>query len=185
MEITRDIVRMTVIVGGILVLLSYVWGVSKMDHPDQLWGGVSKSLQKITVPMMFLAAIGFLVFWWMSMYSLSFEEAQSLHYPWNTNDGNGLQRMFFAYILFLVPSMLWLESTRFHEQHAYSWTPLLVIGILALAAIGNVLLILLSYSAYQQQIPGGGMMLAGTMLLAVQVIINDLIIWSYAYPWKS
>jgi Co/Zn/Cd efflux system component len=185
MEITRDIVRMTVIVGGILVLSSYVWGVSKMDHPDQLWGGVSKSLQKITVPMMFLAAIGFLVFWWNSMYSLSLEEVKSLQYPWSTNDENGLQRLFVAFLLFLVPSMLWLESTRFHEQHAYSWTPFLVIGILALVAIGNVLLILLSYSAYQQQVPGGGLMLIGTILLAIQVIINDLIIWSYAYPWKG
>ncbi len=185
MEISRDFVRTTVIIGGILVLSSYVWGVSKMEHPDQLWGGVSKSLQKITVPFMFLAAIGFLVFWWNSMYSLSIAELQSLQFPWSDNDGKGVQRMFLAYMLFLVPSMLWLESARFHELQTYSWTPVLVIGILALASIGNILFIFLAYSAYEQDIARSGWMLLGTIFLAIQVIINDLVIWSYAYPWKG
>jgi len=35
MEISRDFVRTTVIIGGIMVLSSSVWDVTEMEHPDQ------------------------------------------------------------------------------------------------------------------------------------------------------
>ena len=184
MEITIGIVRSTVILLGILVLASYVWGVSKMSSPKELWGGIPSSWQKKIIPFMFLAAIGFLVFWWITMYSLSVEELKQLRYPWSEDDNMGLTRMFWAYVAFLVPSMLWLESTRFHERTSYSWTPYLVTGVLACATFGNILLLLLGYSAYQQAFQGGDLMLLGMIALAYQVIINDLVLWTYKYPWS-
>ena len=184
MEITIGIVRSTVILLGILVLASYVWGVSKMSSPKELWGGIPSSWQKKIIPFMFLAAIGFLVFWWITMYSLSVEELKQLRYPWSEDDNMGLTRMFWAYVAFLIPSMLWLESTRFHERTSYSWTPYLVTGVLTCATFGNILLLLLGYSAYQQAFQGGDLMLLGMIALAYQVIINDLVLWTYKYPWS-
>ena len=43
MEITRQFIRTFVIVLGILVLLSYVYGVSKSSDATALWGGIPLS----------------------------------------------------------------------------------------------------------------------------------------------
>jgi len=76
-----------------------------------------------------------------------------------------------------------LESTLFHMSNDYSWTPFLVIGVLFVASLGNVLMGLLAYAAYQDGVPGAGLMLVGTIMLGIQVILNDLIVWSYKFPW--
>ena len=79
--------------------------------------------------------------------------------------------------------MLWLESTLFHLNNEYSWTPLLVIGILTTVCIGNIMFGLLAYSAYQDGFKGGKVMLVGTVLLGIQCIIFDGIIWNVKFPW--
>ena len=79
--------------------------------------------------------------------------------------------------------MLWIDSTRLHINNGYSWTPFLVIGILAIASIGNILFGLLAYAAKQDGVEGAGIMLLGSIFLGIQVIVNDLIIWSAKFPW--
>ena len=91
--------------------------------------------------------------------------------------------MLLAYAMFLIPSMLWIDSTIFHMNNSYSWTPILVIGILALASVGNIMLGLLAYGAMQDEVDGSRIMLLGSAFLGIQVILNDLIIWSAKFPW--
>ena len=83
----------------------------------------------------------------------------------------------------MIPSMLWLESTLFHINNDYSWTPFLVIGVLTLASIGNILYGLLAYSAYQDGLEGANMMLLGSVMLSIQCIILDGIVWNVKFPW--
>ena len=83
----------------------------------------------------------------------------------------------------MIPSMLWLESTLFHINNDYSWTPYLVIGVLTLASIGNILYGLLAYSAYQDGLEGANMMLLGSVMLSIQCIILDGIVWNVKFPW--
>ena len=59
----------------------------------------------------------------------------------------------------------------------------LVVGVLALASAGNVLLMLIAYGAWQDGVEGSGLMLIGSLFLGIQVIINDLIVWSAKFPW--
>jgi hypothetical protein len=79
--------------------------------------------------------------------------------------------------------MFWIDSTRMHINNDYAWTPFLVIGILALASIGNIMFGLLAYGAYQDGVDGSGVMLLGSIFLGIQVIVNDLIVWSAKFPW--
>ena len=65
----------------------------------------------------------------------------------------------------------------------YSWTPFLVIGILTLASIGNIMFGLLAYSAYQDGVEGAGTMLLGSVMLSIQCIFFDGILWNVKYPW--
>mgnify|MGYP000877318167 FL=1 len=91
--------------------------------------------------------------------------------------------MLLAYSLILIPSALWLESTLFHISNNYSWTPVLVIGILMMVSIGNLMLGLLAYGAYQDRVNGSGLMMVGAVMLGIQCIFNDCILWSLKFPW--
>jgi hypothetical protein len=88
-----------------------------------------------------------------------------------------------AFLLILIPSALWIESTIFHLSNDYSWTPFLVVGILFLVSVGNVMFGLLAYGAYQDGVEGSGLMIAGAVMLGIQCIVNDLVIWSIKFPW--
>jgi hypothetical protein len=168
---------------GILILLSYVYGVSKSGDAMALWGGIPISWTKFIIPWMFIAAIGFLMYWWTILYSVDASVIDALRWPWGESDGNGATRLLLTYCVFMIPSMLWLESTEFHANTEYSWTPLLVIGILTLVSIGNIMLGLLAYSAYQDDIEGAKIMLAGSIMLSIQCIFLDGILWNIKYPW--
>ena len=183
MEITRQLVLIFTFVFGPLVLASYVYGISHADKPQDLWGGIPLSWQAYIVPFMFIAAAGFLIYWWIVFFQFDQDTFSSLHWPWGYSDGNGAIRLLLAYALVLIPSALWLESTLFHLSNNYSWTPVLVIGILMMVAIGNIMLGLLAYGAYQDGVNGSGLMIIGAVMLGIQCIVNDCIIWSLKFPW--
>jgi hypothetical protein len=42
---------------------------------------------------------------------------------------------------------------------------------------------LLAYGAWQDGVDGAGIMLLGSIFLGIQVILNDLIVWSAKFPW--
>ena len=183
MEITRQLVLIFTFVFGPLVLASYVYGISHADKPQDLWGGIPLSWQAYIVPFMFIAAAGFLIYWWIVFFQFDQDTFSSLHWPWGYSDGNGAIRLLLAYALVLIPSALWLESTLFHLSNNYSWTPVLVIGILMMVAIGNIMLGLLAYGVYQDGVNGSGLMMIGAVMLGIQCIVNDCIIWSLKFPW--
>ena len=183
MEITRQLVLIFTFVFGPLVLASYVYGISHADKPQDLWGGIPLSWQAYIVSFMFIAAAGFLIYWWIVFFQFDQDTFSSLHWPWGYSDGNGAIRLLLAYALVLIPSALWLESTLFHLSNNYSWTPVLVIGILMMVAIGNIMLGLLAYGAYQDGVNGSGLMMIGAVMLGIQCIVNDCIIWSLKFPW--
>jgi len=183
MEASREFIRTFTFITGPLVLISYAYALSRLEDWDSLWGGVPKTWITYIVPFMFLAAIGFLMYWWVALFQLDVALFESLRWPWSESDGNGGQRLLLAYAMFLIPSALWIDSTMFHMSNSYSWTPYLVIGILALASIGNIMLGLLAYGAWQDGVDGSGIMLIGSIFLGIQVILNDLIIWSAKFPW--
>ena len=68
MQITRQFIRICVINFGILVLASYVYGLSRLEDKMVLWGGIPDSWLKFIVPFMFIAAIGWLIYWWTILY---------------------------------------------------------------------------------------------------------------------
>ena len=183
MEITRRLVLTFTFIFGPLVLVSYVYGLSHAENPQDLWGGIPLPWQSYIVPFMFIAAAGFLVYWWIVFFQFDQSMFSSLHWPWKDPDGKGADRLLLAYTLILIPSALWLESTLFHLSNDYSWTPVLVIGILILVAIGNVMLGLLASGSYQDGVDGSGLMIAGAVMLGIQCVINDCILWSIKFPW--
>ena len=183
MEFNRGFVRTFTLIAGPLVLFSYGFALSRIDDGAALWGGIPDSWITYIVPFMLLAAVGFLIYWWVALFKIEISVLESLRWPWGESDGKGTQRLLLSYALFLIPSMLWIDSTRLHINNGYSWTPFLVIGILALASVGNILFGLLAYAARKDGVEGSGLMLLGSIFLGIQVIVNDLIVWSVKFPW--
>ena len=183
MKITRRTVLLFTYIFGPLVLVSYVYGISHALNPQELWGGIPLSWQTYIIPCMFIAAAGFFIYWWIVFFYIDNIKFSSLHWPWISPDNRGANRLLIAYFLIIIPSALWLESTLLHLSNNYSWTQLLVIGILILVAIGNTMILLLAYSAYQDGIKGSGLMITGSVMLGIQCIFNDCILWSIKFPW--
>lgn len=183
MEITRKLVLAFTFVFGPVVLASYVYGVSHAESPMDLWGGVPETWRDYIVPFMFVAAIGFLIYWYIVFFQLEKSVVSSLRWPWTESDGNGEMRLLLAYALFLIPSALWIESTILHIENDYVWTQYLVIGTLLFTSIGNIMLGLLAFGAYRDGVEGSVLMIIGSIMLAIQCILNDFVIWVYKFPW--
>lgn len=184
MEITRILVRNVVLIFGPIVLLSYGFGLARMEEKQLLWGGIPEGLRSLNVACMFIAAIGFLIMWWYFLYKWDAALVETLQWPWTTEGLGGHARLLIAFVLILIPSALWLELTHFHMSNEYQWTKYIVILDLGLVALGNVLLALLAWNAYQLNIGDGTVLvLAGAFMLAIQVIINDAVWWSCTFPW--
>lgn len=183
-SVSRNDVRLFTALCGFVVLLSYYFGVKKLSDPKKLWGGIPESWQRIQIPFILLAAFGYLVFWWVSLFQLGLSELNGLRWPWSDSDGQGLDRLMLAFAVFLIPSSLWMESTSFHVAKNYSWSPILVVGTLFVASIGNIMMGLLAYGAYVDGVQGSFIMLIGAVMISIQLILNDLFVWSWKFPWR-
>jgi|TARA_B100000085_G_scaffold141987_1_gene129253 hypothetical protein len=183
MDVTRQAVLIFTLIFGPLVLLSYVYGVSHSEDPSELWGGIPETWWSFIVPFMFIAAAGFMAYWYVIFFKLDEKTLGELRWPWVESDGLGNTRLLASFALVMIPSALWLESTLFHINSDYSWTPILVIGILTLVSIGNVMMGLLAYAAYKDGVDYAGIMLTGSIMLGIQCILNDWILWTYKFPW--
>jgi hypothetical protein len=107
-----------------------------------------------------------------------------VQWPWGDGDSGGHTRLLIAFLLVTIPSMLWLELTALHIRTDGNWTQWLVIGNLWLVCFGNILLGLFAWGAHQQNVASDSIWpVIGAMLLGIQVIINDGILWNLKYPW--
>jgi hypothetical protein len=183
MEVSLSGLRIFVAIAGPLVLVSYVLGVLRAESPEALWGGMEGSLRTAIIPFMFVAAAGFLLAAFLLLLKIDATTLASFHWPWAASDGKGMSRIFWAYVLYLVPSALWLESTLLHIQYPNRWTQALVICVLTLVSVGLLMLCLLAISAIQDGVPGAYWLLVAVVAMAIQSTINDNIIWVAKFPW--
>ncbi len=183
MEVTRQTVRIVVCILGPMVLASYFIGLRRMDDPMALWGGIPESWRTLNVTCMFISAIGFLLVFQQFLFGWDASVVEVVGWPWSgeTTEG-GHARLLVAFLLVLIPSMLWLESTAFHARTDAAWTQWLVIGVLWTVVTGNILLILFGWSAWNGG-EGSVLPLVGASMLAIQVIVNDGVLWVWKYPW--
>ena len=81
MEVSRQLLRIFVSIFGTMVLVSYLYGVSHASDKDALWGGIPWSQAKFIVPFMFVAAFGFLMYWWIILYQNDASVIAELRWP--------------------------------------------------------------------------------------------------------
>ena len=90
MEVTRQLVLVFTLLFGPLVLASYAYGLSHAEKPMELWGGVPETWRGYIVPFMFVAAFGFLMYWYIVFFKFDESAIQSLRWPWGSLTEMGL-----------------------------------------------------------------------------------------------
>ena len=113
MKVSRNFVRTFIFIFGTLVLVSYLYGLSHASDKEALWGGIPWSQAQMIVPFMFLAAFGFLMYWWIILYQNDVSMMESLRWPWGESDGGGGARLLLAFALVVIPSALWKTPKPF------------------------------------------------------------------------
>jgi len=81
-KITRNFVRLALLITGVLVLISYAVGAIRLESPMDLWGGVPDSWIPFILVFMGLAVIGFLVFTWFFLIQWDPNAVDTVKWPW-------------------------------------------------------------------------------------------------------
>ncbi len=184
MKPDRNLLRAIVIILGPMILLSYVWGFSRLENPSLIWGGVPLALQSIYTAWMFVAAGGFLTAFAFWLFFWPRQAVEQIAWPWSPPAPGGHRRLMIALLLILIPSMLWIELTIFHLQVAAFWSAALVIINLLLVALGSLIWLALSWSACKSKIGSGIIaVLVGMIAFNLQTVLLDGIIWILLFPW--
>ena len=152
---------------GPLILASYWRGVGAVDDPLVYWGDVPPSMQSFIVPWMFVAAAGYLLMWQRFFFAWDEETVASLHWPGQTADQRGVQRLFTVYAAFLLSSMILIDLTR-----VYIEDPSTLVAIATGAGIWTAGLASLAFGALvwpaRDRLPGAWIALAGCVMLSIQ-----------------
>jgi hypothetical protein len=159
------------VVGGILVLGSYVQGL--MAHPDNrnaIWGGVPASVQPLYTVSMISAALGYFAFTYFIMFRIDAEVRVGNHF--------GFWVFYLIYILILLPSAMWMPLTYAalgnHSTGLY-WAiriVLAVVGLGSLALLAALLSLRTGGSSYAYWLA-----VAGSAAFCLQTAVLDALVW--------
>lgn len=160
------------VVGGILVLGSYVQGL--MAHPENrnaLWGSVPNSVQPLYTVSMILAALGYFAFTYFVLFRIDAAEVR-------VADRFGFWVFYVIYLLILLPSALWMPLTYAaidrHSMGLY-WAirvVLAVVGLGSLALLAALLSLRTGGSSYAYWLA-----VAGSAAFCLQTAVLDALVW--------
>ena len=161
------------IVGGVAVLGGYYWGIASFaEYREALWGGIQGNLRTILTISMVLAALGYLVFCYVSLFRDGLV---------NFNETNifGTNTVEIVVIIFLASAALWMPSTIFYLKTQNSLLWIVSIASLWITALALLTLIYISVSTDSNSIGIGTKYLAisGLSSITFHCLVFDAIIW--------
>lgn len=125
----RQIIFLVInILGGILVIGSYIYGIKANGNADALWGGVPLNLRKVYALSMAIAAISYFAFGGYVMFKI---DTSYLYH--------------FLFTIMLVASAFWMPLTykMIASPSSVTWIGIrVVLAITALASLGIFLSLL-------------------------------------------
>jgi hypothetical protein len=163
------------IIGGILVIGSYYFGLRGGKGVEALWGGVPENIRPIYTISMLLCAVGYFIFFSYIISNLGAETFKSTYWL-----GEKLFLILFA--LILVASALWmpLVNVMVSNPSTLVWVGIrIVLAVVALASLAVVVALLtisprptvvFYYSA-----------VIGMIWFTIHTGILDALIWPYLW----
>jgi len=158
---------------GSLVLFSYYNGINKEPQLSvKLWGGVPSILQPIIICFMFISAIGYLFFTYNFLINA---DANSILFFNKFN----YYHLHLLYILILIPSMFWINSTFKYMNSGSTLDWVLIVVMLFCVAIASIILLLFTIDMKTEE--NNFIYLAsviGATIFAFHTLFLDAIIWT-------
>jgi hypothetical protein len=161
-----------ILVGGVAVLGSYMWGVQvRSDAGHILWGGVPEKIRPFYTVNMFLAAAGYFLFTFFILFRLDSTTAKVIS-RFGYTIFHGL------YVAILIPSALWLPLTFLavdQSSQVLLWLVRVVLGIVGAASLG------LFFALRKIRLPQPAwvyrLAMVGSMFFCIQTVLLDAIVW--------
>ncbi len=175
----RRVLVAVIVVGGLAVLASYIYGF--VSHPDvrwEIWGGVSDSLEPVYSVFMVLAAIGFFPFTLFILLRLNPRETR-------VAGRYGYSVFITLYVLIMAGSAAWMPLTYSMILQPASGTWLAIRVVLGIVAVGSLGL-LGSLLTLRQGAPSSTwyrLAIAGCVLFNIQTVVLDALVWTAYYPY--
>ncbi|MBD3208465.1 MAG: hypothetical protein GF370_03355 [Candidatus Nealsonbacteria bacterium] len=179
LRIPKIILLIINIVGGILVLGSYAYGIR--EHPAEqgalLWGGVPKEAWPIYGFSMILAAVGYFLFTFFILFKISSDVKIFKNLGFNV--------FHLIYLLILLPSAVWMPLTfkMIREPSVATWFwirfLLAVVGLASLALL--VALLSLDYAGPKTFY---WLAVSGAVFFAFHTGVLDAIVWTFFFNPK-
>lgn len=172
MDKRKQLLWITILVGGTAVLASYVVGpLSAPDPAALLWGGVPETVRPFYVIGMLLGAAGYFAFTYFLLFRLAPETSRIAG-----RFGFGLFNLLYAAIL--LPSALWMPLTLLtvsQSSPALLWLVRLDLWVVAVASLG----LLGALLALEPRQPRWAYRLAvaGSIFFCLQTVVLDAMVW--------
>lgn len=175
---TRQIIFIILnIIGGILVIGSYIYGLKTQGNGNALWGGVPGNIKKVYTASIFISALTFFVFTLFILLKVYTSEYKVF--------GLSSQIAFSVmYFLVLIPSAFWMPLTYAMVQNPSNLVWIGVRAVLAIVALG-ALGILVSLLALSPK-PTGAFYWSAIATIAYFFFhtgVLDALLWPYF--WKK
>ena len=159
------------VIGGVLVLATYGWGVVAADAMmTSLWGGVPEAIRPLYTVNMFLSAAGY--FFFAPYILLRVDSGRQ-----DILGGFGYSLFSKFMMLVLLPSALWLPLTSImlSQPSPGLWVAIRV--VLALVAVGSLGLLLSLWTLRPPRGPGHVAALVGLVPFCLQTVVLDALVW--------
>lgn len=156
------------IVGGLLVLASYYWGLKSDKGVDAFWGGVPDSIKSVYAVSMLVSATAFFIF---SAYVFK-------------NIGTGSVPYLISFGIIQIASALWmpLVDVMVSNPSTILWIVIrIVLTVVGLAAIAIFILLLKMFPKHSGLFYYSS--LIGLIIFIIHTGILDAVIWPYF--WKK
>lgn len=178
---TQQIILVIInIIGGILVIASYVYGIK--TNPDiraDAWGGVPPAIKPLYTVSMLLAAAGYFAFSYFIIFRLDPAEVA-------TANSFSYSMFILVYALILFPSATWMPLTfaMLRNPNRMLWRAIRI--TLAVVGIGSLgLLTLLLILNHDEPAWLLWLAVAGSVLFCFQTAILDALVWPRYFPVKG
>jgi len=168
------------IVGGILVIGSYVQGIR--THPqnrDAAWGHVPARIKPLYTVSMLLAAAGYFAFSYFIILRLN---------PGDVAIANSFSYSAFivVYALILFPSAIWMPLTFAmldKPGRTLWWAIRITLAVVGIGSLG--LLVLLLVLSHEEPTWAFGLAVAGSVAFCFQTAVLDALVWPRYFPTQQ
>ena len=179
MHIQQIILAIINVVGGILVISSYVQGIkANPQNSGDAWGGVPKTIKPVYIASMLLAAAGYFAFTYFVLFELEPDKVEIA-------DFFDFRIFHVIYALILIPSAIWMPLTFAmlgNPRRSLWWAIRITLAVVGLASLS--LLAALVLSSPKDSTFVYWLSIAGIVAFCVQTALLDALIWPAYFPVK-